>query len=125
MVKSLPYMPLFVADFEADTAHLSFQEDGIYNRILRLCWRTTGCSIPDDPPWIARRLRCGMDQYHDAVEPILKEYFRRENGRVFQKRLMLEWHRSAEISAKRAAAGKKGGRPGKPLKKWETEESPA
>ncbi len=123
MVKGLPYMPLFVADFEADTAHLNFEEDGIYNRILRLCWRTSGCSIPDDPPWIARHLRCGMDKYHDSVDPILKEYFRRENGRVFQKRLMLEWRRAEELAAKRAAAGKKGGRPANPLKKWEMEKS--
>ncbi len=108
-MKNLPYMPLFVADFEADTAHLSFEEDGIYNRLLRLCWRTTGCSIPDDPVWIARRLRCGMEQYHDAVVPILKEFFSREKGRIFQKRLRLEWLRSEGISARNAEAGRLGG----------------
>ncbi len=108
-MKNLPYMPLFVADYEADTAHLSFEEDGIYNRLLRLCWRTSGCSIPDDPMWIARRVRCGMDQYHEAVEPILKEFFTRENGRVFQKRLRLEWRRAEVVSARKAEAGRRGG----------------
>ena len=122
-MKALPYMPLFVADFEADTAHLSFEEDGIYNRLLRLCWRTTGCSIPDDPAWIARRMRCGMDLYHEAVEPILKEFFCRENGRVFQKRSRLEWRYAAELSEKRAKAGRKGGRPPNPLKLTEDIES--
>lgn len=122
-MKRLPYMPLFVADFEADTAHLSFEEDGIYNRLLRLCWRTSGCSVPDDPAWIARRLRCGMDQYHEAVDPILKEFFRRENGRVFQKRLRVEWRHADDLSKRRAKSGRLGGRPANPLKLVESDES--
>lgn len=122
-MKRLPYMPLFVADFEADTAHLSFEEDGIYNRLLRLCWRTSGCSVPDDPAWIARRLRCGMDQYHEAVDPILREFFRRENGRVFQKRLRVEWRHADDLSKRRAKSGRLGGRPANPLKLVESDES--
>ena len=110
---ALPYMPLFVDSFEAATAHLTFEEDGIYNRLLRLCWRTSGCSIPADPVWIARMIRCDLNTYHAKVSPVLQEFFTVETGRIYQKRLRKEWHYTRELSEKRAAAGKKGGRPAK------------
>ena len=122
-MSKLPYMPLYVDDYEAATAHLTLEEDGIYNRLLRLCWRTSGCSVPDDPSWIARRMRVDLDTYHRLVEPIIKEFFGRANGRVSQRRQREEFQKANEVSRKRAAAGKKGGRPRKPLKTKETGES--
>ncbi|MCP5097247.1 MAG: YdaU family protein, partial [Chloroflexi bacterium] len=35
---SLPYFPMYPTDFEADTSHLTLEEDGAYNRLLRLMW---------------------------------------------------------------------------------------
>ncbi len=119
----LPYMPYYVDDFEAATAHLTIEEDGAYNRLLRLCWRTSGCSLPDDPEWIARRMRVDLETYHRVIEPIIDEFFRRQKGRVFQKRQTAEWVRAIETSDKRAAAGKKGGRPRNPLKTKEVDKS--
>ena len=119
-ISKLPYMPLFVDDYEAATAHLSFAEDGVYNRLLRLCWRTSGCSIPADAVWIARRMRCEMNQYHELVEPVLKEFFTVEHGRIHQKRLRSEWAYTRDLSAKRAEAGRKGGGKSKTLKFNET-----
>lgn len=110
-----PFMPLYVDDFEADTTHLSLEEDGVYNRLLRLCWRTAGCSLPDDPKWISRRLRVDIETYHRLVEPILREFFHRENGRVFQGRQRREFQAVCESYKKRASAGAKGGRARKPL----------
>jgi uncharacterized protein YdaU (DUF1376 family) len=52
---SLPYFPMYPSDFEAKTSHLTLLEDGAYNRLLRLCWMTPGCSIPADEAWIMRR----------------------------------------------------------------------
>jgi len=114
------YMPLYVDVFEAATAHLTRTEDGTYNRLLRLCWRQSGCSVPDDPSWIARRMRCDMEEYHDEVEPIIREFFRRENGRVFQGRQRREWVKAIELAEKRAAAGRKGGQKASALKTKET-----
>ncbi len=122
-MSKLPYMPLYVDDYEAATAHLTLEEDGIYNRLLRLCWRTSGCSVPDDPSWIARRMRVDLDTYHRLVEPIIKEFFGRANGRVSQRRQRAEYQKANEVSRKRSEAGKKGGRPHKPLKTKETGES--
>jgi uncharacterized protein YdaU (DUF1376 family) len=113
---SIPYMPLFVADYEADTAHLSPEEDGVYMRLLRLCWRTPGCSVPDDAAWIARMMRVSPEFYAARVAPIIDEFMEREKGRVFSARLQREFARVTKSSKLRSEAGKKGGRPSNPLK---------
>ena len=38
----VPYFPLYIADYDSKTAHLTLEEDGAYLRLLRLCWRTPG-----------------------------------------------------------------------------------
>ena len=108
---SIPYFPLYVTDFEADTSHLTLEEDGAYNRLLRLCWMTDGCSIPDDPKWIARRMRVISDDYDRVVAPLILEFFECRSGRVFSARLLAEFKKADKTSALRSAAGKKGGRP--------------
>ncbi len=113
---SLPYMPLYVTDYEGDTAHLSLEEDGIYNRLLRLCWRTPGCSIPDDPAWIARHMRIDAASFEAKVRPILDEFFTRDKARLCNPRLVKEFERITTTSKKRSEAGKLGGRPAKALK---------
>lgn len=122
---SIPYIPLYVADYEADTAHLSIEEDGAYTRLLRLCWRTPGCSVPADREWIMRRMRVDHMTFTRVVEPIIAEFFRTEKGRVFSPRLVAEYNRITETSRKRSDAGKKGGRPAKQLKTNKTGESQA
>lgn len=122
---SLPYFPLYPSDFEAKTSHLTLEEDGAYNRLLRLCWMTPGCSLPDDPAWIARRMRVDAVTYDRVIAPLLDEFFRREKGRVFQPKLMLI-HDDANLKhERRVDAGKKGGRPPKSLKENEATESNA
>ena len=122
---SIPYIPLYVTDYEADTAHLTLEEDGAYMRLLRLCWRTPGCSIPDDPEWIKRRLRVDDATYERSVAPVIEEFFSRAKARLSQPRLQREWERINETSQKRREAGKKGGRPSKSLKTAEKSESRA
>lgn len=107
---SLPYFPMYPTDFEADTAHLNLEEDGAYNRLLRLMWMTPGCSIPDDPAWIARRMRVDMVTFLRLIEPIIGEFCQRKNGRVLSPRLQREWKKADETSRKRSEAGKRGGR---------------
>lgn len=108
---SLPYFPLFPADFEADTSHLTLEEDGAYNRLLRLMWMTPGCSLPDDPAWIARRMRVDMVAFLRIVEPLIAEFMQRKNGRIYSPRLTLEFQKADETYKRRSDAGKKGGRP--------------
>lgn len=108
-MSDLPSMPLFVDDFEAATAHLTLEEDGAYNRLLRLCWRTPGGSVPDDRSWIMRRMRVDEATYDRVVAPIIDEFFTRKNGRISQRRLLAELDYVKRVSEARKEAGKRGG----------------
>lgn len=108
-------MPLYIADYEADTAHLSPEEDGIYTRLLRLCWRTPGCSIPDDAAWIARMMRVTPEYHAEKVVPVLSEFFRRRKARLFSPRQQEIFEKINSVSKARSLAGRNGGRPRKQL----------
>lgn len=118
-MSSLPFLPLYVDDYEADTAHLSLLEDGIYNRLLRLCWRSPRCQMPNDPEWIARKIRASGKAEKDALMRVLDEFFTVRRGVVFSKRLSAEFVRISESIERRKSAGKSGGR-AKALKSKET-----
>lgn len=120
---SVPYVPLYVVDYEADTSHLTIEEDGAYWRLLRLCWRTPGCTIPNSREWIQRRLRVDDATYDRCVQPVIDEFFKVRSKRLYQARLLKEWQLINEKSKKRSEAGKKGGRPRKSLENNENDES--
>ena len=106
---SLPYFNLYPSDFEAKTSHLTLEEDGAYNRLLRLCWMTPGCSLPDDDAWIMRRMRVDAETYERVVRVVLDEFFTRANGRVTNPRIAREAVASAKAHKRRVDAGKRGG----------------
>lgn len=122
---SLPYYPFYPSDFEAKTSHLTLEEDGAYNRLLRLIWMTPGCSIPDDPAWIARRLRVDVATFERVIVPIIGEFFRKARKRIYSPRLSREFDSAKATHELRVSSGKKGGRPAKSLKDNATEESRA
>lgn len=117
---SVPYMPFYVSDFEADTAHLTIEEDGAYNRLLRLCWRTPGCSVPNDKEWIRRQMRVDPDTFDRLVKPLIKEFFKTSRGRVYQERQQFEYEKVYNKAVASRKNGKFGGRPAKSLKNNET-----
>jgi uncharacterized protein YdaU (DUF1376 family) len=102
---------MYPTDFEADTSHLTLEEDGAYNRLLRLMWMTHGCSLPDNQAWIARRMRVSMQEFESIVLPVIDEFFTRSGGRILSKRLREEFEKADETYKRRSEAGKKGGRP--------------
>jgi uncharacterized protein YdaU (DUF1376 family) len=91
-------------------------EDGAYNRLLRLCWMTPGCTIPADHEWIMRRARARTDDERAAVLAVLGEFFTTDNGRVRNNRLHREAMLAEASHSKRVDAGRKGGRSAKALK---------
>ena len=121
---SLPYFPMYPRDFEADTSHLTLEEDGAYNRLLRLCWMMPGASLPDDDAWIMRRMRVDEATFNRVVKIVLAEFFVRKSGRVSNARMAREFIASSEAHAKRVSAGKSGGT-AKALKTKQSEPSNA
>ncbi len=107
---SLPYFNLYPTDFEAKTSHLSLEEDGAYNRLLRLCWMMPGTSLPDDDAWIMRRMRVDQETFNRVVKVVLSEFFERRDGRVSNARMNREFEKSSTGHERRVLAGRAGGK---------------
>lgn len=120
----IPYIPFYIDDYEAATNFMTAEQDGIYFRLIRLCWRTAGCSVPNDPQWLMQRLRLTEEQFNRLAVPIIDEFFQKSRSRISQKRLSAEYVKICQTFDKRSAAGQKGGRP-KTLKNNEKDKSPA
>jgi len=104
-----PYIPLYVDDYEAATAHLTAEEDGVYMRLLRLAWRTPGCALPTDHAALARKIRLTPEDFQRVAVPVLNEFFKVSRGRYVQRRLRDEYENISRKKSARVAAGKKGG----------------
>ena len=121
---SLPYFPMYPTDFEADTSHLTLEEDGAYNRLLRLMWMTPGCSLPNDDAWVMRRMRCDAATFERVVRVVLDEFFTVKAGRIINPRLAREYQKTSVAHQRRVSAGSMGGK-AKALKTNKTEPSNA
>ena len=83
-------LPLFTDSWVADTAHLSRLERGIYMDLLVLMWRSPECRVPNDPTWIARRLR--LDQQEQSIlKNVTAEFCFSDGNWLMQKRLRREY----------------------------------
>lgn len=124
-MKDLPYFPLYAAEMEAETAHLSLEEDGAFQRLLRQMWRTPGCSLPDDDKWLRRRLRVSAEEFERVVRPVIDEFFEKKRDRLHSPLLSSEFQKISETREKRSSAGKKSASARKGLKSKENDASRA
>ncbi|WP_227819134.1 DUF1376 domain-containing protein [Raoultella ornithinolytica] len=72
---ALPYMQLYIADYLADTMHLSTEEHGAYLLLMFNYWQT-GRAIPKSR--LAKIARVSDDRWKE-LEPVIKEFFEEEN----------------------------------------------
>lgn len=103
-----PYMPLYVADYLADTTHLSTLEHGAYVLLLMSMWRSGG-SLPDDDAKLAKFARMTSAQWA-RVRHTVMQFFDVSDGVVTQSRLSREIDRHANVVRQRRESGSKGGR---------------
>lgn len=99
-------MPLHIDDYEADTQHLTLEQDGAYMRLLRTCWRNGW--LPDDDFKLA--VICGVTKTHwlRRLAPAIRPFFHSTApGKISQKRLEKERENAAKISEKRAENARK------------------
>jgi len=114
-MSKLPFMPLYVADYDAATNWCDLETDGLYMRVLRLLWSTPTQSLPNDKQWLIRKLRITGNQY-DLFLVIKEEFLFVENNRIIQKRLSVEFEKAENIHNTKVENGRKGGK-AKALKK--------
>lgn len=99
---ALPYMQLYIADYLADTMHLSTEEHGAYLLLMFNYWQT-GRAIPKNR--LAKIARVSSERW-GAVEESLKEFFTDNGTEWVHKRIEDDLAAVRETLAKRSAAGK-------------------
>ena len=88
------WMPLYVADYLADTAHLTAAQSGAYLHLIMAYWRAGGPLRLDDGA-LARTARMTPTEWSEAAGIVLA-FFRQEDGALHHGRIE---HELAEAAA--------------------------
>ena len=92
-----PWMPLYVADYRVDTAHLSTLEHGAYLLLIMHYWSSG--KLPSNDVQLARI--CGLsDSEWAEIRPVLRAFF---GAKWRHRRIDFELSRTSDISNKRRA----------------------
>lgn len=101
---SRPWMPLYVADYLADTGHLSAAEHGSYLLLIMHYWQKG--TLPNDDRRLASIARATPEQWSDMRDTIA-EFF---GDGWTHSRIDEELAEAEKKYQKRAEAGRKGGK---------------
>lgn len=99
---SPPWMPLYIADYRADTAHLGAAEHGAYLLLIMHYWQTGG--LPDDDRQLAR-IACMSEREWKRARPLVQAFF--DDGWK-HGRIEAELKRCDKIISARSEAGAAG-----------------
>ena len=102
IMAALPYMQLYIADYLADTMHLSAEEHGAY-LLLMFNYCQTGKPIPKNR--LAKIARLTNERWAD-VEPSLREFFCDNGEEWVHLRIEEDLASVREKLTKKSAAGK-------------------
>jgi uncharacterized protein YdaU (DUF1376 family) len=100
-----------IGDYARDAGHLSMLEDGAYTRLMdRYYHKERG--IPEAETY--RLCRARTDEERAAVDAVLREFFRLENGVWIKNKIEEELVKAKQAIEVARENGKRGGRPPKP-----------
>lgn len=103
MSKSDSWIPIYIADYRADTSRLNTEQHGAYLLILFDYWRNG--PPPDDDAVLAQITLLTLTKWK-AHRPVLQAFFSVQNGVWVQKRAEVERARARAITDQRSDAGK-------------------
>lgn len=101
---AIPYMPLYIADYMADAAHLSTLEHGAYLLLIMTYWQR-GKPLPNSNERLANVARMSNEQWL-SVRATLAEFFHDDGETWSHKRIDAELSRFIDKSDKAKAAGR-------------------
>lgn len=101
---ALPYMQFYVADYLADTMHLTAEEHGAYMLLIFNYWQT-GKPLLDDDRRLANIARVSSERWTD-VKRSLTEYFVCVDGVLKHPRIEADLQFVADKQTKAVDAGK-------------------
>ena len=106
-MSSAPFMQLYVADYLADTQHLSTEQHGAYLLLLMSMWRAGG-SLPANDKILAKVAQVTPSRWH-KIAPLVMPFFDEIDGQITQKRLSKEHEKAILKSQLRKQIGALGG----------------
>jgi len=109
--KTDTWMPFYVTDYLGDTMHLSTTQHGAYLLLLLACWKAGG-DLPDDDAQLSSITRMTVTDWKKSA-PVLRRFFECADGLLTHGRVKKELLKAKELSDRRSAIGKTGGRPPK------------
>lgn len=104
------YYPFHIGDYAKDAGHLSMLEDGAYRRLMDFYY-TTEKPLPLDKSELYRRVRAKSSADKQAVDTVLKEFFKETPEGWWSKRCDDEVKKVQRKAEAARNNGKKGGRP--------------
>lgn len=104
--RAMPWLPMYVDDYNHDTEDLTCEQDGAYWRLLRKCWIRG--SLPDDDDKLAQICGVTKTRWMRHIAPAVRPFFMPAGpGKITQKRLEKERIKSQKISEERAESARK------------------
>ena len=100
---AMPFMPLYVADYLADAAHLSTLEHGAYLLLIMTYWQR-GEALPDDDKKLARIARLDARNWA-RVKPQICEFFTTGDNKWLHHRVERELSNVRAKSLKKREGG--------------------
>lgn len=101
------YMPLWIADYLADTTRLTYALHGAYLLLLMSYWREAQ-PLSDNDDELAAIIGAPVKKWRKDVRPRLERFFQIADGLWFHKRVEKELESAIAIRAKKTEAGQKG-----------------
>ncbi len=103
---ALPFMPLYVADYLADTTHLSTEAHGAYLLLLMVLWKSGG-ELQNDDKILARIVRLSPAKWERIKDDVL-EFFQIVENKIFHNRVTQEIQKAKNLGEVRSEVGKRG-----------------
>jgi uncharacterized protein YdaU (DUF1376 family) len=101
-----------IGDYRRDTMHLTLLEHGVYRQLLDMYYLNE-LPIPKETQVVFRRLSARTQDEQNAIETILKEFFKDTTDGWIHTRCDIEITAYHEKAEKNRINGKSGGRPKK------------
>lgn len=100
---AIPFMPLYVADYMSDAAHLSTMEHGAYLLLIMTYWQR-GEPLPADDKKLARICRVGPREW-TRIKPVISEFFQVDCNNWLHSRIERELQNVRTKSLKKRNGG--------------------
>jgi len=103
-MKTDMWMPLYVADYLADTAHLTTEQHGAYLLLIMTYWRHG--ELPDDDGQLAAIVKFSPHKWKKNSQ-IIRKFFHEKDGVLRHKRIDAERSKAAENRERKTEIARK------------------